>query len=242
MVVSDVELSGTNLRNTAKEESLLPGKISGTGTVGGGSVQLTMKINPLQNEPIFQMETRLVGMDMSTLADVLKSDHEVQLNHGTLNLTAVTITEENKIVTDVTRNFKDLQASYWNNSTKDTEEDAVSTDGEKSRKPKFIVAAWNASEPTSEGRQHIVGEILNYKGNLLSLTGETLLGIFTNAVLTPIGNSVVRPLSRVNSKIKITKVGKKEKKNFFQKLFKKKEDKDENQGQNEEAVTASERK
>jgi hypothetical protein len=242
MVVSNIKLTGSNLRNIAEEESLLPGKIFGTGMVGGGIIQLKMKVNPLQNEPIFQMETRLDGIDLGTLADVLKSDHDVQLQHGTLNLTAVTSTEENKIVTDVTRDFKDLQASYWNKSTKVTEEETVSVDGGKAKKPKFIVAGWNVSEPTSEGNQHIEGAILNYKGNLLSLTGETLLGIFTNAVLTPIENSVDRPLGKSNTKVKIAKVGKKEKKNFFQKLFKKKEGKGDVKAQSDETVTASERK
>jgi hypothetical protein len=241
MVVSRIELNGTNLRNTAKEELLLHGKISGTGTIGGGSIQLDMKVNALQNEPIFEMETRLQNIDMNSLADVLKSDHDVKLDHGTLTLTATTVAEENKIVTNVTRSFKNLQASYWNKSTRKeaTEVTTASSEPAKSRKPKFIVASWNATKPTSSGDQRIEGEILNYKGNILSLTGETLLGIFTNAVLQPIENSVSKPSQKARPKIKIASTGKKDKKNFFQKLFNKKEQEDNES--NDETVTASEK-
>jgi hypothetical protein len=246
MIVSNVKISGSNLRNTANEESLLPGKVSGTGNFGGGSIELKMKVNPLQTEPIFEMETRLTGIDLNTLADVLKSDHDVNVERGTLTLIARTTTKEDKVISDVTRSFQDLQAKYWNKAVKNEEERTDAAEPQKARKPKFIIASWNVSEPTSEGGQHIEGEVVNYKGNLLNLTGETLLGIFTNAILNPIEKSVSHPTLRERPKVKIAKTEKKEKKNFFQKLFKKKEDKDKSNEKgdqpDDETVTASERK
>jgi hypothetical protein len=236
MIVTNVRISGGNLRNLAQDETLLPGKIIGKGNIGGGSIALRMKVNPLQDEPIFEMETVLESIDLSTVADIMKSDHEVHVDKGLLRLTAHTTTKENIIATDVTRSFSNLQASHWKKSS-DADVKVENEENTKSKKPKFIVTSWTASKPTSKGNQHIEGEILNYKGNLLSLTGETLLGIFNNAVIEPIEKSVRRPAVYVEEKAKVTKAGKKEKKNFLQKLFKKKEEKDEG----EETVTASDR-
>jgi hypothetical protein len=242
MEVSTISFTGTNLRNSQGLETLLPGKISGKGRVGGGEIRFHMDVNPLQNKPIFEMTTEVTGVDLTYLGGLMQSDYQINVDRGLLTLETETHSKDNVLTTRITRSLQNVQARRTRTS-KASKRNTIDEKGEQSR---AVLTSWRADEKTDDANQVLRAEVQNYKGNLLTLTGEALLGIFHNAVIAEIEKSAPRPIQKAPKKVMIAKsVKKEEKKNFLEKLFRKKEenekDNKEEKTKEEGTVSASER-
>ncbi len=235
LIMHNVEIAGSNLRNTNGDESLLPGLIVGGGNIANGSVSFRVRINALQDEPLLEMQTDLADINLAYFSDFFKADHDVNVNKGLLSMKAKSFTKDNKVVTEITNTIENLQVNRW---TQDRDHKGQPESSEN--EAKFVVASWNMTTPQADTKI-LEGEIENYKGNLVTLTSETLLGIFSHSILSDIDKVVPRPVRKPEPKIKVAKADKKDKKNIFQKIFRKKIEEEEKRLE-EGTVTASERK
>jgi hypothetical protein len=172
----------------------------------------------------------------------MQSDYQINVDRGLLTLETETHSKDNVLTTRITRSLQNVQARRTRTS-KASKRNTIDEKGEQSR---AVLTSWRADEKTDDANQVLRAEVQNYKGNLLTLTGEALLGIFHNAVIAEIEKSAPRPIQKAPKKVMIAKsVKKEEKKNFLEKLFRKKEenekDNKEEKTKEEGTVSASER-
>jgi hypothetical protein len=77
----------TNLYNTAKFQNELPADFRATGaTIGNGQVKLQVKLDPLADDPKFDLELALTGMDLIALNDFLEAYGRFHVNRGTFEV------------------------------------------------------------------------------------------------------------------------------------------------------------
>jgi hypothetical protein len=87
--LKQLNVLATNLNNASKQENELPSTISATGTsIGGGNLQLELKINVLKQVPDLDLNLKFENVDMTALNDFFQAYAKVDVEKGVLNLYA----------------------------------------------------------------------------------------------------------------------------------------------------------
>lgn len=80
------DLLALNLRNSYDSSNVLPATVTLDGGVYGGRIALHMRMDPLAEEPTFDMTTELEGMQLPLLNDFMQAYGKFDVNRGTFGL------------------------------------------------------------------------------------------------------------------------------------------------------------
>lgn len=213
--LSDVELLATNLSNAMDSTVVLPSKVRATAGLYGGKLTFNMGINPLAEQPAFDMDLKLTTTDLKQLNDMLKAYGNFDVNKGTMSLYTEIATRKGEFTGYVKPVIKDLDVlgpEDRNNSFfHKLYEGIVGTAGAILTNPKKDQVATKVE---------LKGKLSDVKTSTLYAVIELLRNAFIQAIVPAIDQDI-----SINS---VGEVEQKDDRGFFQKLFnpddKKKED------------------
>lgn len=84
VTMTNTNILATNLRNAYDSaESVLPAGITATSSVYGGTLDFKMKLNPLADQPTFDLNAELSNTDLVKLNDFFQAYAKIDVNKGT---------------------------------------------------------------------------------------------------------------------------------------------------------------
>lgn len=109
----DISLDSThilayNLTNAEKSGDTLPSTVTATAYAYEGSLDFKMKLNPLAEDPTFDLEAEMEGLNLVLLNDYLKTYGNFDINKGTFGLYTEFAAKEGKFAGYVKPIIKDL--------------------------------------------------------------------------------------------------------------------------------------
>ncbi len=205
ILANKIHVVAENLSNAKHEKGVLPSTVKATAAVYNGTASLDMKLDPLNKDPIFDLNARVTTIEIARLNDFLKAYGNFDVEKGTLSL-YTEAAAKNNILTGYTKPIiKDLKVVSW-----------------KEDKDKPVKLLWESivegvSWLLTNHRKDQLATRADFEGRLdqpdvdtWSIIGQLLRNAFIQALYPSLENTV-----SVNS------IGKKEeKKNFLQKIFK----------------------
>lgn len=177
--VSDLSATATNLTNTRDLTQQLPAGLFATGTtLGGGSLALELKMNPLAQAPAFEMSGQLTNVDLVNLNDFLKAYGKFDVARGTFALFASFAAAEGKYDGYAKVFFENLDVFEW----------------EKERKKNALQVFWHAIVGTVSTvlRNHPKDQLAT-KIPISGSFGNNDVGLWT-ATATLLRNAFIRAL------------------------------------------------
>ncbi len=103
-----LEVLALNLRNSYDSTDVLPASVEAHAMLYGGHFGLNMKLNPLADEPLFDMNASLQGTDLTQLNDFMQAYAKVDVNKGTFGLYTEIATKDRRFSGYVKPIIKDL--------------------------------------------------------------------------------------------------------------------------------------
>ncbi|MBZ0097597.1 MAG: DUF748 domain-containing protein, partial [Taibaiella sp.] len=97
-----------NLTNAEKSGDTLPSTVTATAYAYEGSLDFKMKLNPLAEDPTFDLEAEMEGLNLVLLNDYLKTYGNFDINKGTFGLYTEFAAKEGKFAGYVKPIIKDL--------------------------------------------------------------------------------------------------------------------------------------
>jgi len=210
--IVDVELNNAsliaqNLTNSYDSTSQLPARIKGSANVYEGQLDFTMRINPMADNPTFDMNLNLQETNLVKLNSFFQAYAKVDVNKGIFGLYAEAAAKDGKFVGYVKPLIKDLDVL-----------------GKEDRKDNILRKLW-------EGTVGSVGQVfknqekdqvatkINFEGSIKdpnTSTWNTIVNILRNAFI-----QALQPA--IDNQINLASVNEvPEKKTFLQKVFGKK--------------------
>jgi hypothetical protein len=108
--LNDIELVARNLTNSDKISKTMVASVNGTSRVmGDGKLDLHLDMNPLAENPPFNLDLAVEGVDLVRLNDFFRSYAKIDMEKGTFNLYAEVAGENNKFSGYVKPIFKDAK-------------------------------------------------------------------------------------------------------------------------------------
>lgn len=81
--VTNLYATATNLTNVKDEANLLPAGLTARGvTIGGGKLNLELRMNPMADSPTFKLATSITNMDLTALNDFFRAYGAVDVSRG----------------------------------------------------------------------------------------------------------------------------------------------------------------
>lgn len=119
--MTNLNALATNLRNTNKDQELLPSKLDATAnTFGSGLFKLHMDLNPLMKEPTFDLNSEVKDVELVKLNDFLKAYGKFDVHKGTFGL-YTEVAAKNGAFTGYTKPIiRDLDVIEWEKETEGT--------------------------------------------------------------------------------------------------------------------------
>jgi hypothetical protein len=210
--VVDVELNNAsliaqNLTNSYDSTSQLPARIKGSANVYEGQLDFTVRINPMADNPTFDMNLNLQETNLIKLNSFFQAYAKVDVNKGIFGLYAEAAAKDGKFVGYVKPLIKDLDVL-----------------GKEDRKDNILRKLW-------EGAVGSVGQVfknqekdqvatkINFEGDIKNPNTSTW-----DTIANILGNAFIRALQpAIDNQINLASVNEvPEKKNFLQKVFGKK--------------------
>lgn len=97
IAITNMSAVATNLTNSRDLEELLPAAIKVNGeSIGGGDLQLHVKLNPLAYEPTFDMALKLTNVHLPAFNDFFRAYAKVDVEEGSMDLLAEMAAAEGK--------------------------------------------------------------------------------------------------------------------------------------------------
>lgn len=211
--MTDTYILATNLRNSYDSGVLLPATILAKGSVYGGTLDLNVKLNPLADDPTFDMDAEMKNTNLVRLNDFFKAYAKVDVNKGTFGLYTELAAKGGKFKGYVKPLIKDLDVlgkeDRNDNILRKTWEGIVGTVGEVlENQPKERLAT----------KIPLEGSTKNLDTNVWYAIGEVLQNAFIRAIQPSLDQDI---------NIQIVDAEKSRKKNFLEKVFGKKGEKKE---------------
>ncbi len=214
--VVDIEMNNVfilaqNLRNSYDSTTLLAAKIKGSANVYEGLLDFTMHLDPLANNPTFDMNLNMQNTNLVKLNSFFQAYAKVDVNKGVFGLYAEAAAKDGKFIGYVKPLIKDLDVL-----------------GKEDRDDNLFRKLWEGMVGTAgevfknQGEDQVATKI-NFEGNIKN--PDTSLW---NTIMNILRNAFVRALQpAIDNQINLASVDKatKEKKTFLQKVFGKKPDK-----------------
>ena len=229
MAMSNVHLLATNLTNADDKGTLLPATVYGSASLYEGNVTLNMRLNPLNETPLFDMNAELTTMSLTNFNDFLKAYGKFDVQKGTFSLYAEAATRENKVVGYAKPVIKDMDVL-------ELKEDGPAFN--KMWEGAVGAVAWvfkNHPKDQLATQVKFEGDMKNPDVSTWSVVGETLENAFIRSLMPSINNSITLTSVNNNSRkgkrnggdvaFKDDADDDKKKKGFIKRIFKKREDK-----------------
>jgi hypothetical protein len=193
----DIEMNEThilaeNLRNSYDSGALLPAKVNAMAHIYEGTLNFDMKLNPLADNPTFDMNAKLQHTNLVKLNEFLKAYAKIDVNKGTFGLYTEVAAKNGRFKGYVKPIIKDLDVL-----------------GHEDRKDNIFQKAWEgivgvAAEVFKNQKKDQVATKVPFSGNLKDPNTNTWYAI--EAVLM---NAFIRALQpSIDSQINIQSVGK----------------------------------
>ncbi|HYF68022.1 MAG TPA: DUF748 domain-containing protein [Ohtaekwangia sp.] len=223
VVIDNITLSGSNLRNQDEKESILPASITGKGNAYNGDIALHLALNPLQSQPLFEMNASLTGVSLVKLGDFLKVYYNLNITKGSLDIHHISKVTNATVQGSVKTFVNNVSASQYKTLNKNSQQ--IRTDS------LFELASWRSSSNHPANDSLVIeGKIREYSGDMWSLIGETLTYAFNCSIRSSLEQSVKTKAQRTKRSLKTTDSAHskepEKKKGFLEKLFGKKDDKE----------------
>ncbi len=109
IALSPFDLLALNLRNSYDSTSLLPATVELRGGVYGGTISMDMKLDPLGDDPTFDLNAEVEGMELPQLNDFLQAYGKFDVTRGTFGLYTELAAKEGEFVGYVKPVIKDLK-------------------------------------------------------------------------------------------------------------------------------------
>ncbi len=213
----DIEMTNTfveatNLRNSYDSSSLLPAKVTASANVYEGTLDFNMRINPLADEPTFDLNTELKNTNLVKLNEFFQAYAKVDVNKGTFGLYAEVAAKNGKFNGYVKPLIQDLDIL-----------------GKEDRDDNLFRQIWEAFAGglgqvfKNQDKDQIAtkipfqGDLKNPNTNIWYAIMNILRNAFIQAIMPSIDNEI---------NIDAVDNPKKEDKTFLQKIFGKSDDKD----------------
>ncbi len=215
LAITDLNATATNLRNVYETSEVLPSTIDATGNVYKGALNLGMRLNPLAEEPTFDLNSKLEHTDLTDLNNMFQAYGGFDVNKGTFGMYTEIAAKDGKFTGYVKPLIKDLDIVSWKGQDK---------------KDGFFQKIWesmvggvgqlfkNQSKDQFATKVNFSGSMDNPRVNLLS------------AVVTVLQNAFIRSLQpSIDNQINLAKVDKdgEKKEGFLKQLFNSDKDKKE---------------
>jgi hypothetical protein len=224
----------TNLRNSYDSSALLPATITANAEVYEGSLDFFMKLNPLADEPTFDMNADLQNTNLVLLNDFFQAYAKVDVNKGRFGMYTEVASKEGRFTGYVKPVIKDLDVL-----------------GKEDRDDNIFRKTWEAitgfaGEVFENQPKDQVATKIPFEGRLDNPQAdvwETVINVLQNAFIRAIQPSIDHEITIASVETK-----KEDKKNFLEKLFgdkddkKKKKDEKENKEEAEKAKKENEKK
>lgn len=200
-----LHLIAQNLRNSYDSSAVLPASVNATASVYDGTLRFDARLNPLENDPTFDMSTELKNTNLVKLNDFFQAYAKVDVNKGTFGLYSEVAAKDNQFAGYVKPLIKDLDIL-----------------GKEDRKDNIFRKIWEGiaggvGEIFENQKEDQVATKIPFKGNLDNprtnvwfALGTILQNAFIQALQPSIDNEI---------NIGSVKVQKEEKKTFLQKIF-----------------------
>lgn len=198
-----------NLRNSYDSSVLLPAKIAATATVYGGTITFNMKLNPLANEPTFDMNTELKNTNLKELNEFFQAYARIDVNKGTFGMYAEVAAKDGGFTGYVKPLIQDLDIL-----------------GKEDRNDNVLRKLWEgiagaASQVFKNQREDQVATKIPFEGKMENPNMNVwyaIVSVLRNAFISALQPSI-------DHEINIASVDnpKEEKKSFLQKVFGKKD-------------------
>ena len=190
--IGHLSATATNLTNTRDLTQQLPAGFSARGTaLGGGDLELELKMNPLAKTPTFEISGQLTNVDLVSLNDFLKAYGKFDVARGTFALFASFAAAEGKYDGYAKVFFEDLDVFEW----------------EKERKKNAVQVFWHAIVGTVSTvfRNHPKDQLAT-KIPISGSFEQTDVGIWT-ATATLLRNAFIRALvPKLDNPVKVEEV------------------------------------
>ncbi len=213
--LSDAQIVATNLRNSYDSAEVLPATITARAKIYEGIMTLDAKLNPLAEDPTFDMNAELKSMNLVKVNDFFKAYASADVHKGTFGLYTEMAAKDGKFEGYVKPLIKDLDVL-----------------GPEDRKDNVLRKLWEAlvegvGEVFENHPKDRVATKIPLRGSVKSLDtnvwfaiGEALRNAFIQALQPSIDKEI---------NIQTVETGKEDKKNFLEKLFDRKDDRDSQQ-------------
>lgn len=209
--LTNVSALALNLRNSYDSGAVLPASIDVAANVYEGTMKLGVKLNPLAEQPTFDLNLTVDDTNLVKLNDFFKAYAKVDVNKGTFNLYAEAAAKEGKFAGYAKPLIKDLDIL-----------------GEEDRDDNVLRKMWEAiaggvGELFENQPRDQVATKIPFEGELEDPnTGvwETIIRVLQNAFIRAIQPAI-------DEEIDLTAVEapEEEKKNFLERIFEKKDKK-----------------
>ncbi len=191
MAMGDVYLLATNLTNADDKGTLLPATVYGSGTLYDGNVILKLRLNPLNETPLFDMNAELSTISLTNLNDFLKAYSKLDVQKGTLSLYAEAAARETKIQGYAKPVIKDMSVLRW----KEDGNAQTKTPEDTSHKVAWVFRNQAKGQPATPIK--FEGSMKQPGASTWSVIAETLQSTFMEALIPSIEKSIsVSPANR----------------------------------------------
>lgn len=205
--ITELYLLALNLKNAYKSDEVLPASIEADGKLYGGGLKLSMKLNPLADDPTFDLNGKVENTDLTQLNDMFQAYAGFDVSKGRFNMYAEAATKDRKFAGYVKPLIEDLDVVEWQGQDK---------------KDGFFQKVWEsivggAGELLENQKTDQVATRVNFSGNL----DDPTVNVFQVIVLV-LQNAFISALKpSIENKISLAKVGEEsgKKQGFFKELF-----------------------
>jgi hypothetical protein len=216
IAMTNVNVVAHNLKNSYDSAAVLPASVRASADVYEGTFTFNMKLNPLADDPTFDMNAELKDTNLVLLNEFFEAYAKIDVNKGKFGLYTEVAAKDGAFTGYVKPLVKDLDVL-----------------GKEDRHDNIFRKAWEAlaggagevfkNQPKDQVATKIPfqGRLDNPSTNIWLTISNTLQNAFIRAIQPSIDNEI--NLASVDKE-------KKEKKTFLQKVFGKKKDKKDKKG------------
>lgn len=207
VAATQLNLVALNLRNAYKSTEILPASIEADGRVYEGTLRLSMRLNPLADDPTFDLNAALENTNLAALNDMFKAYGGFDVNKGRFSMYTEAATKDRRFTGYVKPLIDELDVAAWKTQDK---------------RDNFFQKVWEsvvggAGELLENQRKDQVATRISFSGSI----DQPRPNIFRTVVLV-LQNAFVRALKpSIENRINLAKIGDDEKKRegFFKELF-----------------------
>ncbi len=110
---TSVHILAENLSNTKHKKEVMPSSVAATADVYDGNVSLNMKIDPINKNPVFDLNAKLTTVSLVKLNDFLKAYGNFDVQKGTMSLYLEAAAKNRRIAGYVKPVINDMDVVSW---------------------------------------------------------------------------------------------------------------------------------